>query len=410
MSSSVVLAGGTLLFITGLIAHSRPVTVGGAYVAVAALLAVVYAKGSISRIRYRRTLSSARATVGDALTLRLEIENRKPLPVLWLNCEDEVPDASALGMPATYTHYKSGRAILQNVTYLKWFERVEREFPVQCLSRGVFTLGPVKLSTGDLLGFKETSVVLPDRDTLVVYPRMAAVKGINWDERFPLGDSPTLGWINPDPLTVAGARPYTEGTPLRQVAWRATARTGEMLEKLLEPTRQRNVVVALSLSTGEHYWEGVNPELLDTAVFVCASICRDLLHRGTPFGLASNALGARSARSSMLIPPGSSRSHLLKVLEVLARVSAPWMEFYAALRSVAKETAADTGVAIIMTRQLKADWDAALALASGGRPVIVIVLRSDDRFRSYYGEVPTYLPASPVDWRTSEVISFERLD
>lgn len=410
MSSNVVLAGGALLFVTGLIAHSRPVTVGGAYVAVAALLAVAYAKGSLGHIRYRRKLSSTRASVGDALTLRLEIENRKPLPVLWLNCEDEVPDASALAMPTKYAQYRSGRAILQNVTYLKWFERVEREFPVKCLSRGVFTIGPVRLSTGDLLGFKEASVVLPHSDTLVVYPRLAVVKGIDWYEHFPLGDSPSRGWINPDPLTVAGARPYTQGTPLRQVAWRATARTGEMLERLLEPTKQRSIVVALSLSTGDHYWEGVNPELLETAVFVCASICRDLMHRGTPIGLATNAAGTRSARSSMLIPPGSSRGHLIKVLEALARVSAPWIEFYATLRSVAKETSTDTGVLVIMTRQLKADWDAALALASGGRPVAVIVLGPDERFSSHYRQVPTYMPASPVDWRTSEVISFERLD
>lgn len=410
MSSTIVIAGGALLFIIGLISESRPITVGGAYIAAAALLAVAYAKGSMGRIRYRRRLSSTTAMVGDALTLRIEVENRKPLPVLWLSCEDEVPDTSALGIPETYHHYRTGRAILQNVTYLKWFERVEREFPVRCLSRGVFTLGPVRLSTGDILGFKEASMVLPGSDTLVVYPRMATVKGINWDERSPLGDSPARGWLNPDPLTVAGARPYAAGTPLRQVAWRATARTGEMLEKLLEPTRQRNMVVALSLSTGERYWEGVDTELLDTAVFLCASICRDLLHRGIPFGLASNAAGARLAGSSILIPPGSSRGHLLKVLETLARVSVPWMEFYATLRTLAREVDADTGVAVIMTRQLKADWDAALALASGGRQVAVIVLSPDNRFRSYYGEIPTYSPAFPVDWRTSEVISLERLD
>ena len=321
----------------------------------------------MGRIRYRRRLSSTTAMVGDALTLRIEVENRKPLPVLWLSCEDEVPDTSALGIPEKYYHY---RTFCRTLPTCK-FERVEREFPVRCLSRGVFTLGPVRLSTGDILGFKEASMVLPGSDTLVVYPRMATVKGINWDERSPLGDSPARGWLNPDPLTVAGARPYAAGTPLRQVAWRATARTGEMLEKLLEPTRQRNMVVALSLSTGERYWEGVDTELLDTAVFLCASICRDLLHRGIPFGLASNAAGARLAGSSILIPPGSSRGHLLKVLETLARVSVPWMEFYATLRTLAREVDADTGVAVIMTRQLKADWDAALALASGGRVAVI---------------------------------------
>jgi uncharacterized protein (DUF58 family) len=99
MSSTIVIAGGALLFIIGLISDSRPITVGGAYISAAALLAVAYAKGSMGRIRYRRRLSSTTAMVGDALTLRIEVENRKPLPVLWLSCEDEVPDTSALGIP-----------------------------------------------------------------------------------------------------------------------------------------------------------------------------------------------------------------------------------------------------------------------------------------------------------------------
>jgi len=409
MSAVGVSTCGILLFVLGLATGNRAVTIGGAYVTMAAWLAILYAKNSLGHIRYRRRLSSTKATVGDAITLRVEVENRKPLPVLWLNCEDEVPGGEVLAMPNTHPHYKPGRAALRIVTYLKWFERVEHEFPVRCLTRGIFTLGPVRLSSGDIMGFKETSVMMNEPGTLTVYPRMAAVRGISWDERFPLGDSPTRGWINPDPLTVAGARPYVAGTPLRQIAWRATARTGEVQQKLLEPARQRNIVVALSISTAERFWEGVNPELLDTSVFVCASLCRELLHYGTPFGLASNTLGAGPAWRSLLIPPGSSRGHLLRVLGVLAGVSAPWMEFYATLRSLPRDTTPGTGVLVILTRQLRADWDAVIDLAKTGRSVTVVVMRADERFVPCYRQVPTYTLSSPVDWRTSEVIAFDRL-
>ena len=409
MPATWVATCGVLLFAVGLAAGNRAITVGGAYVAMAAWLAMLYAKHSLGHIRYRRRLSSSKATVGDTLTLRVEVENRKPLPVLWLGCEDEVPGSEALSMPSTHPYYKPGRAILRNVTYLKWFERVEREFTVQCLARGVFPLGPVRLSSGDIMGFKESSTVVDEPDTLTVYPRMAAVRGISWGEHFPLGSSPTSGWVNPDPLTIAGARPYSPGTPLRQIAWRATARTGEMQEKLLEPTRQHNMMVALSISTAERFWEGVNSELLDTAVFVCASLCRELLHRRTPFGLASNTMGAKSGQSSLVIPTGSSRSHLQRVLGVLAGVSMPWMEFYATIRSLPREIAPDTGVLVVLTRQLKADWEAVVDLAGTARPVIVVVMRPDERFSSCYRTIPTYSPSSTVDWLTSEVITFDRL-
>lgn len=409
MSATGIATCGVLLFGLGLAAGNRGIAVAGAYVAMAAWLAVLYSKNSLGHIRYRRHLSSNKATVGDTITLRLDIENRKPLPVLWLTCEDEVPGGEALSMPGTHPHYRPDRAILRSVTYLKWFERVEREFKVRCLARGVFPLGPVKLTSGDIMGFRETSIVVEEPGKLTVYPRMAAVRGISWEEHFPMGDSPSRGWLNPDPLTIAGARPYSPGTPLRQIAWRATARTGEIQEKLLEPTRRRDIVVALSISTAERFWEGINPETLDSGVFVCASLCRELMRQGTPFGLAANTVGTRSGRSSLVIPPGSSRSHLQKVLGVLAGVSAPWMEFYATIRSLPREMAPDAGVLVIFARQLKADWEAVLKLAGSGRPVTAVVLHPDERFSSCYREVPTYSPSSPLDWRTSEVITFVRL-
>jgi len=409
MTASAVAMCGVMLFVLGLATANRAATIGGAYSAISAWLAVIYAKNSLRHMRYRRHLSTGSAAVGDTLTLRIEVENRKPLPVLWLCCEDEVPSSDLMSMPNTCPHYKPERAILRNVTYLKWFERVEREFTVTCLNRGVFSLGPVRLSSGDIMGFRESSITVNEPNTLTVYPRMVSVRGIAWDEHFPLGDSPARGWMNPDPLTIAGARPYAPGTPLRQVAWRATARSGEMQEKLLEPTHQRNVVVALSISTAERFWEGVNLELLDKAVFVCASLCRELQHRNTPIGFCCNSIGARSGQSNLVIQAGASRLHLQKILSVLAAVSTPWMEFYATVHSLPREIAADTSVLVVLTRQLKDDWAAVLDLYRAGRPVTVVVLDFDERFASFYREVPTYAPSSPVEWRTEEVIDFARL-
>ncbi len=409
MSAKGAATCGVLLFLVGLVARARAAALGGAYIAIAAWLAAAYAKGSLVRIQYRREFSTIKASVGDQVTLHVEIENRKPLPVLWLNCEDEVPDARALGMIPTHPHYKPRRATLQNVTYLKWFERVEREFVMECLARGVFSFGPVRLSSGDLMGFREASVEVPAKDTLTVYPRMASVQGISWDEHFPLGDSPSRGWMHPDPLTIAGARQYVPGTPLKQIAWRSTARTGALQERLLEPTVQRNVILALSLSTGEHYWEGVDSQLLETGVFVAASLCREMLHHGTPFGLATNSTGARTGRGTLVVQPGSSRDHLFKVLGVLAKLTMPWMEFHRALRFLAREAAPDTGMLVLMPHQLREDWDGVVALAGGGRPTVVVLLAAEERFASYYRKVPTYVLSAPVDWRRSEVITFDRM-
>ena len=409
MTAKGTMAWGLAIFLVGLLTRTQAVTLGGAYVFLAVLLAATYAKVALGHISYRRELSAKKVSVGDKVTLRIGVENRKPIPVLYLRCEDEVPDKHALGALPTHRHYRPGRAILTNVVYLKWFERVEREFTMECVGRGVFALGSVRLSTGDLFGFRESSAEMPVVDQLTVLPRMATVQGIPWDEHFPLGVRPWRGWMHPDPLMVAGAREYVPGTPLKRIAWRTTAKTGALQEKLLEPTVQLSVVTALSLSTADHYWEGVNQELLETGIFVCASVCREMLHRGTPFGLVANSASTRSARDSLLVRPGLSRSHLQRTLEVLARLTMPWMEFRATLRQIPREIGPETGVIVIMTHQIQPDWDEVLTLADHGRSVVVVVLAADVRFASYYRRVPTYALAGRVDWRASEAISLERL-
>ncbi len=410
MSAKGVMAAGFLLFAAGLLAHNRGAAVGGAYLAAAAGLGMAYSRASLKRLRYWREFSSRKAAVGDEIGIRIGVENRKPLPVLWLECDDEVPGSEILGSLPTRPYYKPNRAILRNVTYLKWFERVEREFRMKCLARGVFRFGPVTMSSGDIMGFNETTVESTEHDTLTVYPRMAGVRGIAWEEHFPIGDAQARGWLYPDPLNIVGTRPYTTGTPARQIAWRATAKTGTIQEKLLQPTVQPSIVVALSLSTNEHYWEGVDPETLETAIFVCASLCRELAKRGGPFGLLSNSLSTSpSGRFGLFVPPGSSPGHFLKVLGVLATLRMPWMEFRVTLRGSARSLASDIGLLVIMPRQLEADWEQVVSMARTGRKVTAVVFLGDERFTSYYRKVPTYLVCRPADWRTSEVIGFDRL-
>jgi uncharacterized protein (DUF58 family) len=410
VSAKTVMVWGLMLFAVGLLFHSRGTTVGGAYLAVAAGLSIAYSRASLKRLKYRREFSSRKAAVGDEVSISIGIENLKPLPVLWLKCEDEVPSAETLGrLPAT-PHYKPGRAVLTNVVYLRWFERVERKFRVKCLTRGVFRFGPITMSSGDIMGLKETSIEVADHDTLTVYPRMARVVGMSWGERFPLGDSRDRGWLYPDPLNIVGTRPYTAGTPIRQMAWRATAKTGSFQERLLQPTVQSSIIVALSLSTGEHYWEGVNPDNLETAIFVCASLCREFAKRGAPFGLFCNSLSASPSRGrGLLVAPGLSSGHFQKVLGILSTLRMPWMEFHVALKGLSRSVAPDIGLLAIMPKQLEADWEQLLSIAGTGRVTTAVVLTRDERFASYYRKIPTYLVSPPVDWRTSEVIGFARL-
>ncbi len=409
MSPKGIAAFGLGLFALGLLTHAKGAAVGGAYLAAAAGLGLVYSKASLKHLVYRREFSSRKAMVGDEISVRIGVENRKPLPVLWLKCDDEVPGAEVLGGLPALPGYKPERATLRNMIFLKWFERVVREFNVKCLARGVFRFGPVVLESGDIMGFKETLAGETRYDTLTVFPRMVPIHGIAWEEQFPRGDAQAAGWLHPDPLTIVGTRPYARGTPAKRMAWRATAKTGAFQEKLLKPSVQRSVVVCLNLSTKERYWQGADLDSLERAIFVCASLCRELVKLGAPFGLLSNSVPVSPSHFGLVIPPGSSQGHFLRVLETLAALRMPWTEFRTTLGIARKSLQPDVSLLVVLPKQLEADWEEIIAIVGTGTKVTVVVFSSEEDFVPFYKKVTTYLVPSSVNWRSSEVIQFEPL-
>ncbi len=410
MSSRTVLACGAAITILGLVVHIPYVVMSGAYLALGAVLARRYVRSATKHLSYCRKLEPCEAFVGDTVNLNLSVENRKPLPVFWLKCDDDVPGDRSFGS-LPLTPYMPGRAALSNTVHLKWFERVERTFEVSCIKRGVFRLGPAKLTVGDPLGLETHQVVSQRTDTLTVYPRIAQLKGLPWLTKSPFGTVPVKGWVHPDPLTIAGTRPYDGRTPINQIEWKATARTGELQVRVLEPTIQSKIVVALNLSTSEHFWEGIDSPVLEDAITIAASVCSAMLEQGVAFGLVSNSIGV--GKGPLFIGPGSSERHLKRILESLAHVTLPWLSFSGTLKQLRYRISKDTGVLAIMPHISQADCEHLSALANAGYPVTIILMRPPqaccEAYRAIAGHIPAYLRLDPAGREAGEVIVFERI-
>ncbi|HHY34096.1 MAG TPA: DUF58 domain-containing protein [Firmicutes bacterium] len=408
MTTRTVAALGSVMLAVGVMVRLRHASIGGAYLLAASIIGWWYSRACLKHLCYMRDFERTRAFVGDSIRLKVSIENRKPLPVIALRCEDEVPDKNSLGSLPVVSHYKPARAILQNDVYIGCFQRVEREFKFDCMSRGVFQFGPVSLRATDPMGMEEARVTLDTVDTLVVYPRLLALVGLDLPPRNPSGGTPDRGWTNPDPLEIIGIRPYFPGTPLNQVAWKATAKTSSLKAKMTLPSFQSQVIVALNLNTSEHVWDGIDKERLECAVCICASVCNELLCREIPFGFASNCPG-KNARQHLFVAPGLSNQHLRAILDYLARVFMPWGQFGETLCEIAEKTPASTEILAIMPYPSLEDWVQLKRLQSHGYTTSVIVLKASPDHGEFYRSIPVYRPVNPVDWRSGEVIDFERL-
>ena len=96
----------------------------------AAILGAAGAWGrrSLSGVRRSRRVEPERAFPGDSLALTLTWENRKWLPLAWLESDEDVPAGFAFPPGFLRGHHLPGRDRLVNLLPLLWYERVSRRF------------------------------------------------------------------------------------------------------------------------------------------------------------------------------------------------------------------------------------------------------------------------------------------
>lgn len=276
-----------------------------------ALNGVVY----IRRPYYRR------AFPGETVPLKLEIENRKLLPLSWLRVQDPWPRAvGPVDEELLAPTHLVAEGLLTNVFSLRWYERARREYTLKFRKRGVYTVGPVRLQSGDLFGMYEDIRDVGPTETLTVFPELLPLRALDLPAEDPFGDIRSRRRLFEDPNRPMGVRAYHPEDEFRRVHWPATARTGELQVKVYQPTSAQVLVLCLNVATFSRHWEGTNNALLEHMVQAAATICSQGIESGYSVGLVSNGALSNSDQP-FRIPPGRSPRQLAHLLETLAGVT-----------------------------------------------------------------------------------------
>ena len=219
-----------------------------------------------------------------------------------------------------------------------WVEMVEEDAPlfnvaaedvaavsqsVRFLRRGVFAADGFDVTAMDPLGVFAFTRRIPSEGELVVYPmpqalRSTALTGTErygWQEftsRLLRGSS-----VDPD-----GVRPYVPGDSMRRIHWRQTARTGKLNVIEFEEALASNLVIALDVGGATDADEEVDSPF-EYAARMAASLAQEAINQGASVRLM---LPAQATEAKPILNAaareGRGQSHLLLILDALARVEA----------------------------------------------------------------------------------------
>jgi uncharacterized protein (DUF58 family) len=305
-----------------------------------------------------------RAFIGDPIEVTLKIQNYSRLPVPWLMFNEAI-------------HWGlSGASSLRHVISLVGKETQTFRYSLKAGRRGYYQVGPLIVNTGDLLGLKRNLVGRLEADYLIVYPKILSMSELGLPTHSPRVVLPIPLPIFEDPARITGIRPYRWRDNPRHIHWPASASSNQVMVKQFQPAIARESTIFINLNRYD-YQRKQRDYALELAITVAASLANHMVtHEKLPVGLETIGLDPLVQKEQHFhLPPGKEQTHLMQILEVLARIQ-PIDEgdFLANIRQQAIRLSWGATIVIITNQESKSLVNTLLWLKQTGfSPSLVLV-------------------------------------
>lgn len=298
-----------------------------------------YTPRAFARLSGERFFSN-HAFWGEVVDIKLRVHNANPLPLPWVQVSESIAVELRLNQQ------------INDVTSLAKRETAEFTYQIKAARRGYYKIGPMRLATSDLFGLLPEQQGYIPPEYLTVYPRITPLSQLGLPSHLPFGTIASNQRLFADPARPMGVREYRSGDSLRQIHWKASAHARDLLVKTQEPAISLETAVILNLHLPD-YSHRDRRYYTEWGIEVAASLAAHLIDQRQPVGFMSNGIdpligqsaaaelvfddtsgrllhqhnekAATATRHSFIsppIPPRNGRTHLMKILERLARIEA----------------------------------------------------------------------------------------
>ncbi len=328
----------------------------------ALLLGWLWARRAGKAVHYHRKFDS-RAFWGEEIPVGIQVENAGWLPVPWLYLHESLPVELAPAGP------------VKHVVSLAPGGRAEIVYRLQGRKRGYYPLGPLFATCGDPIGLARPQEYTAPPDHITVFPKIIPLTSLHLPSRSPQGTLRHHQPIFEDPARILNKRDYTAGDSLRRIDWKSSAAAGRLQVKQFEPSIALETSIFLNLNSAE-YEAQHRLDAVELAIVVAASIANWVAGQRQAVGLVTNGIDPhRDGRYVPPLPPRKGRGHLMRLLEILARLqSAPTGSLAALLRKESPQLPWGTTVVVITGRAEEALFDELIQAQRRGQNVVLILV------------------------------------
>ena len=357
------------------------VGLGGAWL-VSYLWALSLARG----LELTREMRYGWAQVGDRIQERFELSNRGWAAAPWV----QITDHSDLpGYRASSVMGLGGRALKH------WFEHGV------CERRGLYTLGPTSVESGDPFGFYSVRLEYPGSVTMVVMPPIIHLPAIDVAPGGRAGEGRHKTHALERAIDASGVRQHLPGDGMRWIHWPTTARRDALFVRTFDSRPSSDWWIFLDLNERAQAGEGQH-STAEVGIILAASLADRGLRSGNSVGLVAHG------QDLVWLPPRLASDQRLEILRALALAQPgdyPLGDLLARTRSALGQRCG----LVIITPDAEAGWlqSVMLLMRRGVVPTILLLDPASFGGRGDMGSATASLQAQDV---THYVITPDLLD
>jgi len=320
--------------------------------AAAWLLAYLWARSLARGLHLTRVMRFGWVQVGDHMLERFQLANDGWAPAVWA----EVIDYSTL------PDYQAGRGVeVGRKQSVRW--HVE----ALCTRRGLYTLGPTSVRTGDPFGLYTVTLHYPDTLPLLVLPPVVPLPAIEVSPGGKAGDGRPRPNAPERTISVSSVREYVPGDSLRWVHWRTSARRDDLFVRLFDGVPASDWWILLDMDRHVQLGEGADATE-EHAVILAASLADKGLQARQAVGLAAYG------EQWVTLPPHAGKGQRWSILRSLALVSLGWHPLSDLLAGMAPAVGSHTSL-VIVTPSVDLVWLESLVrlMRRGVTPTVLLL-------------------------------------
>ncbi len=318
----------------------------------------------------------ARAFFGEEVPAELVVTNQGRLPILWLQLHESIP------LPLHSPNFE------RRVVSLAPGEATAIRYRLTCSRRGYYRLGPLQLRTGDFFGLVPDCEFNGEEESFIVYPKVVPLRRLGLPSRLPYGELPSKQRIFEDPTRYFGVRDYMPGDSLRLINWKSSSGARELQVRRYQPAIALNALILLNLNLDD-YSPKARGDAGERGIVVAASVAAHLIEQRQPVGLGVLGLDAVSRQVGLeVLPPLRGRSHLVRLLETLARAElAPAPPFIPTLARATADLGWGSSVVIVAPGTNERLVDGLLGLRRRGFNILFVATDPQTPFVQLRGQL-----------------------